>query len=270
MRRFAATVLVALFGLSVCGAQAAQRTDGSQPAPERIARLVTHVPSSTLNKVGAGEVASPPFFGIFPLHRPLISHGKPEIITLDFAWCPHCAANNWSLAIALSRFGTITGLRVINSGSYYCKLAKSPCILTPFPCDPYTEGLSFFGASYASPYLSLTTVVAQDVHGHNLQRPTRKVVSAINPFDPGAGSAPAVDVGGRYGFLNSGFDPGALAHKTWSQIATSLANPHSQIALRIDGLANVFTAAICQVTKGRPAAVCNSQGVVAAGAAHLH
>jgi hypothetical protein len=268
--RWLIAVSIALLVLPASAARAAQRTDGSKPAPAKIVRLVTHVPSSTLNTVGAGDVAGPPFFGVLPLHRPLMSHGKPELITMNFAWCPHCGANNWSLAIALSRFGTITGLRVINSGSFYCKVAKNPCFLTSFPCDPYTEGISFFGASYASPYLSLTPVVVQDVHGHNLQRLTRHEFSAINGFDPGAGAAPAVDVGGRYGFVNSGYDPAALAHKTWSQIASSLANPQSQIARRIDGLANLFTAAICKVTNGRPAAVCKSQGVVAAGAAHLH
>jgi hypothetical protein len=37
----------------------------------------------------------------------------------------------------------------------------------------------------------------------------------------------------------------------------------------VDGLANLFTAAICQVTKGRPARVCGSPGVRAAVAAVL-
>jgi hypothetical protein len=270
VRRSLVAVSVALFALPVSVAGAARRTDGSKPAPARIAQLVMHVPSSTLNTVGAGDVAGPFYFPVSPLHRPLVSHGKPELIALDFAWCPHCAANNWSLAIALSRFGTITGLRVINSGHFYCKLAKNPCLLTSFPCDPYTNGISFFGARYTSRYLSLTTVVNQDVNGHNLQRITRRVLKALNPFDPRAGGAPAINVGGRWGFLNSGYDPSALAHETWSQIAGSLANPLSPIARRIDGLANLFTAAICKVTKDRPAGVCTSPGVVAAGAARLH
>ena len=36
------------------------------------------------------------------------------------------------------------------------------------------------------------------------------------------------------------------------QIATSLAHPRNRTARHIDGLANLFTAAICKVTKGRP------------------
>jgi hypothetical protein len=124
-------------------------------------------------------------------------------------------------------------------------------------------------ARYQSPYLSFAHIVVQDVRGHNLQRPTRQENSALNLFDR-QGQTPAVDVGGSYGFLNSGFPPGIVAHKTWSQIAGSLAGAHNRIARHVDGLANLFAAAICNVTKGRPAGVCRSHGVLAAGAAHLH
>jgi Domain of unknown function (DUF929) len=267
--RLAVVALVALLVLPVSIAQAAHRTDGSTPAPPRLAQLVTNVPVSTLNKVGAGDIFGPPVFGVATLHGELRSHGKPELLTMNLAWCPHCAANSWASAVALSRFGTLTGLRVINTGTYYCKLAANSCALTPSACYPFTHGLSFFSASYRSPYLSFAAVVLEDVRGHSLERLTGRETSAIASFDQ-QGGAPAVDIGGRYGFLNSGYDPGTLAHRTWSQIAGSLANPHDRIARRIDGLANLFTAAICKVTNGRPARVCNSHGVVAAGAAGLH
>jgi hypothetical protein len=262
-------VFVALFVLPPSVADAALRTDGSMPAPAQIARLVTHVPTSTLNQVGAGDIGGPPSFGVIKLHSGLLkSHGKPELLSMNLAWCPHCAANSWALAVALSRFGALTGLRVIDSGTYFCTLVAGPCTLAASPCYPHTHGVSFFGASYHSSYLSFAEVALQDVHGHNLQSPTRQENSAIAPFNP-RGEAPAVDVGG-YGFLNSGYSPGTLAHKTWSQIAGGLADPHNPIARRVDGLANLFSAAICKATKGRPAGVCKSHGVFAAGAAHLH
>jgi hypothetical protein len=43
-----------------------------------------------------------------------------------------------------------------------------------------------------------------------------------------------------------------------------LSNPNSSVAKRIDGLANLFAAAICKVTNDQPAGVCSSSGVVAA------
>jgi hypothetical protein len=39
------------------------KTDGSQPASARIAQLVTHVPATTLDAVGAGQLLQQDFFG---------------------------------------------------------------------------------------------------------------------------------------------------------------------------------------------------------------
>lgn len=265
--RRSVVVVVALSVLPVSVAAAAQRSDGSTPAPVQIARLVTHVPASTLNQVGVGDVYGPSSgFAPIGLKEHLTLDGKPEVLTMNLAWCPHCAANNWSVAIALSRFGSLAGLRIINTGKYYCALAAGPCALVPSPCYPFTHGLSFLATSYRSHFLSFGAVVLQDVQGHNLERLTRREYQAISPFDPGAGETPALDVGGAYGFLGPGYDPGSLVHRTWAQIAGSLANPHNPTAQRIDGLANLFTAAFCKVTSGHPAGVCSSKGVRAAAA----
>jgi hypothetical protein len=258
-------IVVTLFVLPVSVAQAAHRTDGSTPAPAQIDGLVTNVPVSTLNQVGVGEIDGPASFNIFKLHGRLERQGKPELVTMNLAWCPHCAANSWGLAIALSRFGTLAGLRVLDSGTFYCTVVSDPCTLAPSPCFPHIHGLSFFSATYSSPYLSFDPIVIQDVHGHNLQSPTKKEGMALNSFDR-QGQTPAVDVGGDYGFVSSSFSPGILAGKSWSQIAGSLAHPRNPIARRVDGLANLLTAAICKVTRGRPAGVCRSRGPLTASA----
>jgi hypothetical protein len=261
--------LVALVVLPVSVAQAAPRTDGSTPAPAQIARLVANVPVSTLNQVGAGDVDGLQSFGVFKLRGGLLtSHGKPELLTMNLAWCPHCAANSWALAVALSRFGSLTGLGLIDTGTYFCKLVANPCTLGDNPCFPHTHGLSFFSASYHSSYLSFAGVVLQDVHGHNLAMPTPQQGAAFGAFDP-QGGAPAINAGGAYGFVNSGYSPGALARETSVQITSGLANPHNPIARHVDGLANLLTAALCKATNGRPARVCNSSGVLAADTAHL-
>jgi Domain of unknown function (DUF929) len=271
VHRVVAAALV-LFVLMVSAAPANARSDGSTPISRHIVALVRNVPASTLDQVGVGELApSGPIsqgdFHVFKLHRPLVSQGKPELLDEAFAWCPHCAAESWSLAIALSRFGTLTGLRAINSGTYYCKL-QSACSLSTLFCFPYTHGLSFLDASYQSPYLTFVPVVLFDVNGRTVETPTPQENAAINRFDP-LGEVPALDIGGAYGFVSPGYDTGVLAHKNWSQIADSLANPHNTIARHVDGLANLITAAICKVTKGQPASVCKSRGVLAAGAQRL-
>jgi hypothetical protein len=268
--RFVALVGASLLaiGSAQAAAHAAHHDDGSVPAPANVVGLVTSVPARVLDEVGAGRVAGPPNFLVFRLHGRLERQGEPEVLSANLAWCPHCAADSWSLAIALSRFGTLTGLRVINTGSHFCQLAAT-CALTGFPCYPDTHGLSFIDAGYTSRYLSFAEVVFQDVNGDNLERPTPREKAALKQFDQ-MGQTPAVDIGGAYGFVNSGFDPGVIAHKTWTQIAGSLTKPHTPIAERVDGLANLFAAAFCKLTRGRPASVCKSRGVRAAGAAHLH
>jgi hypothetical protein len=269
VRWVALACVVASLVVFVPAAQAATRSDGSVPAPAQIAQLVTSVPASTLNEVGAGDSRNPitsPVFGISKGDGHFTSDGKPEIATVELAWCPHCAANSWALAVALSRFGTFTGLREINTGTYYCKVDQDPCVLNPAQCFPYTHGLSFFGAHYQSRYISFAAIVEQDVNGHNLENPTRREERSLSTLHEGK-VVPALDVGGAWGFQGSGYDPVALAHETWSQIATSLAKPHNPIARVVDGLANLWTAAICEVTKGRPGSVCKSRGVRAAAAA---
>lgn len=266
-----ALVWVVLQFVLVPAAQAAQRSDGSVPAPAQVAQLVTSVPASTLNRVGVGDSRNPitsRAFGISPGDGHFTSDGKPEIVTVELAWCPHCAANSWALAVALSRFGTFTGLGELNTGTHFCKVAEDPCNLNPLSCFPFTHGLSFLGAVYRSSYISFAAIVLQDVNGRNLEKPTRREQRSLRMVHLER-TTPAVDFAGALGFGGSGYDPGALAHKTWSQIAGSLANPHNRIARQVDGLANLFTAAICRVTKSRPGNVCKSRGVRAAADAVL-
>jgi hypothetical protein len=266
-----ALVWVASLVFLVPAAQAAPRSDGSAPAPARVAQLVTSVPASTLNRVGLGDSRNPITsreFGTFKGDGHFTGGGKPEVVSVELAWCPHCAANSWALAVALSRFGTLTGLGEINTGTHFCKIAEDPCNLNPLSCFPFTDGLSFLHARYLSRYISFASIVLQDVNGHNLEKPTRPEARSLSTLHLER-TAPALDIGGAWGFQGSGYDPGTLAHKTWSQIAGSLANPHDRIAQRVDGLANLFTAAICSATNGRPGRVCNSRGVNAAAAAVL-
>ena len=266
-----AVVLVATLVVMVPAAQAATRPDGSVPAPPQVTQLVTNVPVSTLNRVGIGDSRNPVtghYFGIIKGDGHFTTGGKLQIVTAELAWCPHCAANSWALAVALSRFGTFSGLGEVNTGTYFCKTAEDPCNLNPLYCFPYTHGLSFMGSTYRSPYVSFAPVEIQDVNGHNLQKPTRherRLLGAVHL----QGVTPAISIGGAWGFAGSGYDPGTLAHMTWSQIAGTLADPRNRIAREVDGLANLFTAAVCSATNGRPGSVCSTRGVRAAAAAVL-
>lgn len=237
-------------------ARAATPADGSSAASAQVVRLVTHVPARTLDAVGAGTVTG--FSSATRLTgAALTAGGRPEVLTVNMAWCPHCLANSWSLAIALSRFGTLTGLRQLDSGTYYGDTFKAD------PSFPHTHGLSFLAARLKSSRLAFAGRVLQDLAGHGVQRLSRTEQRAVAVFDP-RGLVPIVDVGGVYGFVGTGYATSLLAAHDWLGIARELDRPASPIARGIDGLANVLTAAICRATGGRPSAVCGSPGVRAA------
>jgi hypothetical protein len=69
MRRLVLPLIAALT-LSAAVAEAAQQGDGSTPAPSSITHLVTHVPVSTLNKVGVGKVFGQNAFTVTKLTVP--------------------------------------------------------------------------------------------------------------------------------------------------------------------------------------------------------
>src|SRR4029079_19324163 len=80
-----------------------------------------------------------------PITAPaLTSGGKPKVLYVGAEYCPFCAAQRWPVVVALSRFGTWSGLRQTTSASG-----------DVYP-DPST--LSFHRAAYASDYLSFTGV----------------------------------------------------------------------------------------------------------------
>lgn len=211
----------------------------------------TSVPPTALNKVGTGTVKTlpKPISGV-----PLSQAGKPRILYVGAEYCPYCATERWAVVVALSRFGNFTNLGQTAS--------------SPSDVYPNTATLSFHQASYTSSYLSFTGRELQSnqvVNGayaplDTLTAADEALVSKYNPTK----SIPFIDIGGSYVISGASYAPQVLAGKTHAQIASALSDPTSPIAKGVDGTANVITAALCQLTKNKPAAVCTSQGVLAA------
>lgn len=255
-------VALAVLGLSVtaAGSAAAGRSDGSRPASAQLQAAVREVPVEALDAVGRGKVYGQGRWRISRFGTPSAGLGKKvHVVTYNAAWCPHCAADSWPLAIALSRFGAFGGLRTIDTGTFYGRVAGAK------PSYPHTEGLSFFDASYRSPLIDFKAVVAFDRDGHPLQKLTGPALKAVKRFDPKLG-VPAVAIGDVYGFLGSGYDPARLAGESPMRIVKAAADPTSPIGQAVDGEANVITAALCVATGEQPPTVCEDPGVVAAAA----
>jgi hypothetical protein len=218
----------------------AHLTASESAAPAAVVRQVTNVPASVLTQVSPGRVAT-------PLHQvaasgpPLTAGGKPVIEFVSEESCPFCAAERWSLTVALSHFGTWDHLGVTKSAAT--------------DIFPNTATLSFRSAQYHSSQLTLHTTELTDNAGHDLQAPTTLDRQLIGQYDvppyvnsaDQSGSVPFLDIGNRYVLAGAQFDPQVLAGLSASQIAARLRDPSSPVAQAIDGSANAIVGAINQV-----------------------
>ena len=226
-----------LVGVKVLDRPAQQAGPVSPAVPSK----VTSVPITVLNQVGSGTNRVAPSV---MNSSPLTEGGKPKVLYIGAEFCPYCAADRWPLAVALSRFGTLSGLGQITSSE-----GKIPT-------------LSFQGASLKSSTIAFAGYEIEDQSHKPLQTPPAADQQIFQTY--GGGSFPFVDIGGRYLINSTSYDESVLSGKTHEQIATALSDPNSDIAKAVDGTANVITAAICKTTDGAPATVCTSAGVQAA------
>jgi len=208
---------------------------------------IATVPAATLNTVGGGT--SNPKSITRVTGAPLTSNGKPEMLYIGAEYCPFCAAERWAMAVALSRFGTFTGVNGIHS--------------SPTDYAPNTPTLTFYKSTYTSKYLTFVPVEEQTVQKATLQTPTTAQTQLIAKYDAppyvstaNAGSIPFVDFGNRYMISGASYSPLLLAGKTWAQVAAALSTASSPIAQSVDGTANRITAAICKLTNNQPASAC--------------
>jgi hypothetical protein len=207
---------------------------------------VTTVPASALDSVGAGSVTG----GLTPVTGPpLTVGGKPQVLYIGAEYCPYCAAQRWAMIVALSRFGTFSGLSTVHSASR--------------DVYPNTPTFTFHGSHYTSKYISFapveeTTNVPNGASSYSpLDKPTAAQQALASKYDK-QGSIPFIDFGNKYIEVGNmgGYGPQDLSGKSWSQIAAALSDPSSPIAKAVDGSANYTTAAICKLTNNQPASAC--------------
>jgi hypothetical protein len=219
---------------------------------------VTSVPTSVSDAVGDGGSAvlssgKPTTIS----GTPLTANGKPEMLYMGAEYCPYCAAERWAMIVALSRFGTFSGLATVHSAA-----ANGAGQAEPYPNTPTW---TFANASYSSPYLTFTPVETNtnipDTATRaytTLQTPTAAQQALITKYDGPNQSIPFIDFGNKYMISGATYFPTGFAALGWSQIAADLHNPDSAVAKSVLGTANYITAAICKMTGNQPASACTS------------
>jgi thiol-disulfide isomerase/thioredoxin len=239
-----AFIVVKTVGGSSSSTPPATSSPTGTPLPASVASDIAGVPASAFATVGKGSV---PSYNPSPVNAvtgaPLTSQGKPEMLYIGAEFCPYCAAMRWSMATALSRFGTLsTPLHGIHSSST--------------DVFPSTATLTFYKSSYNSKYLTFTPVENETVNRTPLQATTAAQQALWEKYNPN--SYPFIDFGNKFVIKSPIYDPGVLKGKTWSQIAAALHDPSSPVAQGVLGAANYITAAICKTTNNQPASVCNT------------
>jgi hypothetical protein len=183
------------------------------------------------------------------------SSGKTEVIYVGAEYCPYCAGERWSLIMALSRFGTFSGLKEMSSDST--------------DVDPNTSTFTFVDSTYTSQSVDFMPVEEEDQSGNALQTPSSTVQQIFTTYDQqpyssstaGNPGLPFLDIGGFYVLFQTSFDPVILQGLSWKQIAADLSNLDSPVTLAIVGNANYLTAAICLADSNQPSSVCSSSTV---------
>jgi hypothetical protein len=215
---------------------------------------VTSVPAATLNAVGAGTKPALPT--ALTGQPALTDGGKPLVLYIGAEYCPFCAAQRWPVVIALSRFGTFSGLTLTTSAAD--------------DSFPNTPTLSFHGATYTSQYLSFqgvetTTNVRKNGQYEPLDQLTpaqQQVVVKYNaaPFvdKDSAGAIPFIDFANKALQAGASYSPELLGDHTHQQVLDAIRDPNSQVGRAIIGSANAMTALLCKITGNQPADVCSS------------
>ena len=252
-----AVVLGVVLGTGGGGSSTAGNT---APAPTGTALTavlgqLTSVPAATLDQVGAGQTASNP---TSITGAALTSGGKPEVLYMGAEYCPYCAAERWALIVALSRFGTFSGLAPIRSAA-----ADGAGTAEPYPLTPTW---TFLNATFTSNYLTFTSVelntnIPDKATGFytTLQTPTAAEQTLINTYDAAdQGAIPFIDYGNKYVSIGASYNPAVLSGLTWAEIASDLHNPASPVAKAVLGVANYSTAAVCVLTANQPASACTA------------
>jgi hypothetical protein len=205
---------------------------------------LTGVSDSTLSTIGRpSDVTAPASIS----GSALTSGGKPEVIYIGGDYCPYCAVERWSLIVALSRFGTFTGLEYMQSSSS--------------DVNPSSPTFTFSSANYTSQYVAFVGVEEFDRSGNLRQALTTSQQGLITQFDTcsstgQSGGIPFVDIYNAYAVTCGAQSTLDLSGQNWTQIASVLDTPTSQTAQLIDGAANTLITAICKIDGGQPTSVC--------------
>lgn len=239
-------VLAVVAVIIVVGINGKHKNERRTTADAKVLSDMQNVSDQTLSAVGMSGARAAIAQGFAQPEKvgdPPLSTDKPDVLFIGGLFCPYCAAERWALITALDKFGSFSNVGQIKSS------------------EDDISTFSFVGSSYTSQYLTFDGVEASDQNRANLQKPTdaqvavwKKYTADVNPS--GGLSYPFMDFNGKLVLTGPTYDPQVIIGKDWTEIASTLDDPKSPVAVAIDSSVNQLTAAICTATGNQPASVC--------------
>ncbi len=249
-------VLAVVIGIFVfISNQSSSNSNGqvNTPVDATTFKQVTQVDPSLLSQIGTGGVANPYQVPKTSQSALLGPTGKPEIFYYGAEFCPNCAAERWSMVVALSRFGTFSKLTATTSSST--------------DTDPDTSTFTFAQSNYSSSYIDFVPLENTDRQKNIIQTPTAEQQQLLTQYN--ITGYPFIDIGNRYLITGASYDPALLRSNpkdpssqplSHQDIASQLATGNA-VSKSILGTANYLTAALCASTNNRPSTICSDASI---------
>ncbi|HET9061281.1 MAG TPA: DUF929 family protein, partial [Acidimicrobiales bacterium] len=254
-----ALVLVIVIVLVVSGltTSAPQSPDSFSLQPNQVA-MVTGVPVAALERSAEACAKDKTCFdstsGAMPPQKlpsgtaPLSAGGHPEVVYVGANFCPFCAGERWAIVMALSKFGTFTGLRGTTSSAT--------------DTNANTPTFTFYGSTYKSHYLTFVTDEQSTNKQVPLQAPTVMEQNLLNkwdvtPWTSQNGSIPFVYLGGKYILTGIQYDASSFAGAPWLTAAEDITTGTSPVSKHAEAAAGFLVADLCTLTNGQPGSVCS-------------
>jgi Domain of unknown function (DUF929) len=176
----------------------------------------------------------------------LMKDGKPEILYMGAEYCPFCAAERWSLVMALSKFGTFTGLRGTTSSAT--------------DTNPSTPTFSFYGSTYTSKYISFVPVEMETNTEATLQTPTSEQNALlakwdVAPYTTEDGSIPFVYLGGKYLITGAQYEAPAISGESFQSAVPYMTSGTNATSKGAEAAAAYLVGEILALTHDQPASI---------------
>jgi len=249
-------VIAVIVGINLAGGSKPKASKGDVvvgtfPLTTALFDQVANVPARDLILAAEAEPGNTqPPDKLPPTSKLQLLGGKPEILYIGAEYCPFCAAERWSLVMALSKFGTFHNVIGTTSSST--------------DVDPSTPTFSFYKSTYTSPYLSFVAVETETNTKAALQNPTAAQTAIWAKWDVPPyvsaneqGSIPFVYLGGRYLVTGVQYDASKIAGFQMLAAVNYMTAGNNTTSKAAEAVAGYLVSDLCTLTNNKPAAVCN-------------